>query len=147
MRPAAPDDAPALCELAQRAYAGYVEQIGVRPAPMDEDYQEAIARATVLIAQSGATIAGMIVLSRRSDHLLVENVAVAPEHQHGGIGRALLARAEDVARELGCPELRLYTNAAMHRNRALYARLGYRETGRRRQARFDRVYFAKHLER
>jgi hypothetical protein len=37
----------------------------------------------------------------------------------------------------------LYTNAAMSENLALYPRLGYREVDRRRDAGFDRVFFAK----
>ena len=145
IRAAQPQDAPAVSELVQRAYGGYVELIGVRPAPMDEDYTAAIARATVLVAVHDATLAGVVVLRTEADHVLIENVAVDPAHQHAGIGRALLARAEDVAREHGLSELRLYTTAAMHRNLALYPRLGYEETGRRRQSRFDRVFFAKRL--
>ena len=50
-----------------------------------------------------------------------------PEHQGTGIGEALLRHAEDVARTLRLPELRLYTNAAFTSNISFYTRRGFRE--------------------
>ena len=66
-------------------------------------------------------------------------------HQGEGIGRDLLAFAEDEARRRGCAELRLLTNERMARNIALYARLGYVETDRREDEGFRRVFMAKRL--
>jgi ribosomal protein S18 acetylase RimI-like enzyme len=79
------------------------------------------------------------------DHLLVENVAVEPGAQRTGLGRRLMARAEDEASALGLFELRLYTNEKMAENVAWYPRLGYRETERRTESGFARVFFAKRL--
>jgi ribosomal protein S18 acetylase RimI-like enzyme len=62
--------------------------------------------------------------------LLVENVAVRPSLHGRGLGRRLLAFAEDEARRLGLPAVRLYTNEKMGRNIALYEKLGYEVTGR-----------------
>ncbi len=59
------------------------------------------------------------------------SVAVAPDRQSRGHGLALLQFAETLATQAGLTELRLYTNGRMERNIALYAALGYRETGRR----------------
>jgi hypothetical protein len=56
-----------------------------------------------------------------------------------------LACAESLAADLGLPELRLYTNAAMTENLKLYPRLGYGETGRHSERGFERVYFSKSL--
>lgn len=36
------DDVPAMHDVVERAYGGYVERIGRRPAPMDDDYDERI---------------------------------------------------------------------------------------------------------
>jgi hypothetical protein len=47
------------------------------------------------------------------------------------VGRALLARAEERAAELGLGELPLYTNVAMVENLSFYLRLGYVEVDRR----------------
>jgi len=145
IRPANPAEATEIHELVQRAYGHYVERIGGRPGPMDTDYAEKIAQGQVFVAEDAGTIVGLIVLVTEPDHLLVENVAVAPERQGQGIGRALLAFAEDVAREAGTPTLRLYTHVKMTENLAFYPRLGYEETHRRVDDGFERVFFSKHL--
>jgi ribosomal protein S18 acetylase RimI-like enzyme len=145
IRSAVPSEAQDIHELTQRAYAHYVERIGRRPGPMDEDYAEKVAQNLVSVADEADAIVGLIVLIREPEHLLVENVAVTPERQGEGIGRALLAFAEDMARGAGTPTLRLYTHAAMTENLALYLRLGYEQTGRHTDNGFKRVFFVKHL--
>ncbi len=145
IRPAAPDEAQDVHELVQRAYAHYVERIGGRPGPMREDYAEKVAQNLVFVADEADRVVGLVVLVREPDHLLLENVAVEPDRQGEGIGRALLAFAETVAREAGTPTLRLYTHAAMTENLTLYPRLGYEQTDRRTDDGFERVFFVKHL--
>jgi GNAT superfamily N-acetyltransferase len=68
---------------------------------------------------------GLVEMIPAPDHLLVENVAVLPEHQGKGHGRRLMAHAEAVAGTLGHGLLRLYTNQRFAANIALYQRLGY----------------------
>ena len=46
----------------------------------------------------------------------IENVAVHPDHQHRGIGRRLVAFAEQRARAAHVLEVRLYTNERMVEN-------------------------------
>jgi hypothetical protein len=46
----------------------------------------------------------------------------------------------------GWREIRLYTNALMAENIALYRRIGYVETARVAEKGFDRVYMTKRLE-
>jgi GNAT superfamily N-acetyltransferase len=110
---------------------------------MDDDYADKIDAGQVDIAELDGAPIGMLVLIPRDDHLLVENVAVDPEQQGRGVGRALLGHAERTAARLGLPELRLYTNAAMTENLKLYPRLGYREVVRKTENGFERVFFAK----
>ena len=62
---------------------------------MDDDYAEKVARGLVSVADEAGEIVGLIVLLRQPGHLLVENVAVAPERQGEGVGRDLLAFAEE----------------------------------------------------
>ncbi len=127
------------------AYARYVERIGRLPAPMTADYAGLIEAGLVHVADAGAGVEGLIVLVPAVDHVLVENVAVAPEHQGRGLGRALMAFAERRAREAGVRELRLYTNERMTENLGFYPALGYEETDRRVEDGFSRVYFRKRL--
>lgn len=146
IRRAEPADAPAVHDLTQRAYAHYVERIGGRPGPMDDDHAEQVRQGQVHVAEDGE-IAGILVLVREPDHLLIANVAVDPGRQRQGIGRRLLDFAESRAREEGMPELRLYTHVRMTENIALYARLGYVETHRRSEHGFERVFMTKPLTR
>ena len=95
----------------------------------------------------GTEIAGLVVVQRASDYMLLDNVAVKPDHQGSGFGRQLIEFAEDRARQYGYDEIQLYTNALMHENLAMYARLGYQEFSRLRDSGFDRVFFRKTLRK
>ncbi|TDB90116.1 N-acetyltransferase [Actinomadura sp. KC216] len=128
IRPATPSDQPRIEEIVEAAYTPWAELIGARPIPMDADYAALISSAHVFVTGEGPD--GLIVLIPETDALLIENVAVAPVHHGKGIGRALLAFAEDHARALTLPSLRLYTNELMTRNIELYKSLGYQETTR-----------------
>jgi ribosomal protein S18 acetylase RimI-like enzyme len=145
LRPATAEDVPALHAIVQRAYGGYVERLGLRPRPLDDDYAERVRAADVFLAEDDAGVAGLIVLERYPDHVLIDNVAVDPDRQGAGVGRALLIHAEDFARKNGLGEVRLYTNVAMTKNQSIYRHLGYREDGRRIEKEFRRVHFSKRL--
>ncbi len=144
IRPATAADAEAMSRIAVRAYGGYEELVGGRPHPMDDDYGEKVRQGLAFVAEDGAVV-GLLVLFPGDDHLLIENVAVDPDRQGEGIGRALLDRAESCALELRLPMLRLYTNAAMTRNLEMYGRLGYGEDERRTIDGFHRVFLSKRL--
>jgi ribosomal protein S18 acetylase RimI-like enzyme len=146
LRGAVPADWAAVQRLVEAAYGPYVERIGRRPAPMDADYAALIDAGLVTVAERDGAVVGLLVLVPAADHLLVENVAVDPEVQRTGLGRRLMAHAEEEARARGLHELRLYTNEKMVENVAWYPRLGYRETERRAESGFSRVFFAKRLE-
>jgi ribosomal protein S18 acetylase RimI-like enzyme len=110
---------------------------------MGADYEALVAEDAVSVAREQARIVGVLVLRPQPDALLLENVAVAPSAQGRGIGRALIAYAEERARELALPKVTLYTNARMTENVALYAALGYLEVDRRGEHGFERVFFEK----
>jgi ribosomal protein S18 acetylase RimI-like enzyme len=146
IRPGVADDLAGISDIVERAYQPYVERIGRRPAPMDDDHAAKLRSADVFVAEEGDRLRGVLVLVRHDDHLLVENVAVDPDCQGTGVGRALLAHAEQFAAEHALRKLRLYTNALMTENLAYYPRLGYVEVERRREGAFDRVFFVKLLD-
>ncbi|MCA2188630.1 GNAT family N-acetyltransferase [Nonomuraea cavernae] len=127
MRQAVAADLAAVEKLVHDAYEPWVEVVGMRPLPMEADYGVLIAAGRVHVTDP---LDGLVVLVPEDGVLLVENVAVSPERQGRGVGRRLLAFAEEEARRLGLPALRLYTNAKMASNIALYESLGYVVTGR-----------------
>jgi ribosomal protein S18 acetylase RimI-like enzyme len=126
LRRAAAEDVAAVRALTRQAYAKWVPLIGREPRPMQADYDRAVREHRIDLALLGDALAGLIETIARPDHLLIENVAVAPACQGRGIGRRLMAHAEELAARQGHPELRLYTNARFDENIALYRRLGYR---------------------
>jgi galactokinase len=140
--PASQDDAPAAAALVERAYEHYVARIGRRPSPMDDDYLGLVSAGELWLLRDDA-LAGVVVLRTVDEHLLVVNVAVEPDRQGEGLGRALLAFAEDEAIRRGLDELRLYTNVAMTENIALYGRLGWQEFDGSGEGRYSRVHFRK----
>lgn len=138
-------DLPRVRAIVEAAYGKYVARIGGPPGPMLDDYAARQAAGELQVLEADGDLVGLLVLIDRPDALLLDNVAVAPEAQGRGHGRRLLAAAEAAARARGHARLVLYTHARMHENRALYVRAGWRETGRRTEDGFDRIYFEKSL--
>ncbi len=144
IRSANPRDRAAVEAIVHAAYSIYIERIGKAPGPMLDDYARLIELGAVSVLEApDGVIAALIVLLPRPDHLLLDNIAVHPDHQGRGLGRRLVAFAEEETRRLGYAELRLYTHQRMTENIALYARLGFRETGRGTEAGYDRVFMTK----
>lgn len=131
IRLAGPDDRVAVEALTEEAYRPYTDVFDAPPVPVTEDYRPHIAAGGVWLLESGKRLAGVIVLENEPDHLMIFSVAVSPQFQGRGFGARLLRWAEDRARVAGLPEIRLYTNARMEKNIALYGAFGFVETGRR----------------
>ena len=125
------DDLEAVVALTEAAYRPYTELLGAPPMPVTADYAAPIEAGEVWLRRTPEGLAGLLVIALHPGHAMIESVAVAPECQGQGHGVALLRLAETLAAESGVAELRLYTNARMERNIALYTAFGYRETARR----------------
>lgn len=138
-------DAAALGALARAAYADAVPLIGRPPAPVTADYAAVIAASRVWLAERNGAAVGMLVTRVDGEQLLLENVAVLPAEQGAGLGSRLLALAESDARAAGVDRVRLATNEAMVANLRFYPSRGYRETDRRVEDGFRRVFFEKRL--
>lgn len=146
IRQAVDSDATAVSAVVDSAYSGYVPRIGRPPAPMTADYGKLIATGDVWVGEEDGRVVGVLVIRPADDALELENVAVDPDQQGLGHGRALIAFAEQYAVALGLGAVELYTNGAMVENLRLYKRLGFVETGRRVEDGYRRVYFRKTLD-
>lgn len=122
---ARPEDAAAIRELTRVAYAKWVPVIGREPIPMLADYDLAVREHLIDLLLVDDEYVALVEMIENVDHLLIENLAVAPAFQGRGYGRLLAAHAEELAASLGYREMRLYTNKAFSENIRLYAGLGY----------------------
>jgi GNAT superfamily N-acetyltransferase len=75
----------------------------------------------------------------------IKRMRVHPRFQRRGFGRAVLARLEDRARQLGYSKLRLDTTVMQTAAQALFACEGYSEVGRGQLAGLEVIYYEKRL--
>ena len=145
IRAATAADLPAITDIVDQAYRHYIARIGKPPGPMLEDYAARVSEGVVWVLEERAVVAAIIVLLPAPNYLLLDNIAVSPARQSLGLGRQLLAFAETEALRRGYREIRLYTHQTMVENQRLYASIGYEQTGRGKEAGYDRVFMRKQL--
>jgi ribosomal protein S18 acetylase RimI-like enzyme len=146
LRPATGSDADAVSALVDRAYAHYVERIGMVPGPMTEDYGAVIRDKQVTVAEGEAGLVGVLVLDVDDEGFVIDNVAVDPAVRGTGLGRALLELAEEEARRAGFDSIYLYTHEGMVENLVLYERIAYAAYDRRSLGDFSLVFMRKRLD-
>lgn len=146
IRKATSADEPSVRLCAEDAYEQYVDAIGKKPAPMVADFGSLIASGSVYVAAGTDEEAiGFIVFYQNDDHVMLENVAVRSSAAGKGIGKRLIAFCEEQAKKSGVERIKLYTNEKMSENLTIYPHLGYRETDRRTEDGFNRVFFEKSI--
>ncbi|MFH0132919.1 GNAT family N-acetyltransferase [Variovorax sp. VaC1] len=142
-------DADAVAACAIEAFRTYIPRLGLTPTPMAKDYGAAIANAQVWVAtqqhQQQQQVVAALVLDTTDEGFLIDVIAVLPQHQGTGVGRALLELAEREARRQGHDSIYLFTNEKMTENRALYERIGYVEYKRLVLEQRTRVFLRKRL--
>lgn len=139
------EDQQAVETCVRAAYATYLVRMDREPAPLHADYSALLASGVVYVLASGKKVLGVLVMMPQEESLLIENVAVDPGAQGQGLGRALMAFAEQHARKAHLRDIRLYTNEAMTENLHFYRQLGFEEEGRRAHDGYHRVFLRKVL--
>ncbi|WP_323040373.1 GNAT family N-acetyltransferase [Gemmobacter sp.] len=138
----AADDFPALLDLIRRAFA-YMDGVIDPPSSAHrltvDSLRQKAAEETGLVAFDGDRLVGCAFLRPEPGGMYLGKVAVDPQVQTRGIGGALLAAAEGVARAQGAPRLRLETRVELVRNHATFAAWGFRKSGESRHPGFDRT--------
>lgn len=139
-RQAAPADVPALVALVESAYRGDSSRAGWTTEADLLDGQRtdaagvgaAIAEpdGVVLLAERNGELLACFQLQHRGDSAYFGMFSVRPEQQGGGLGRVVLAQAEQVARERwGVTELEMTVIVQREDLIAWYERRGFRRTG------------------
>jgi len=118
-------DLEAVFALQQAAYAVNRPLLGVEPIPLLADYAHILSTMEVWVYECDRRLLGALILKPRPDDLLIWSVAAHPSAQGRGIGRALLAAAEERARQTDRTVVRLYTGTPLAHLVAWYGRHGY----------------------
>jgi ribosomal protein S18 acetylase RimI-like enzyme len=125
IRRAGVHDVPAITNITKAAYTKWIAIIGREPMPMTVDYSAAINKNIFDLAEINGAPVGLIEMIDEGSYLMIENLAVLPAHQGYGLGKLLLQHAEQVAKAMAIPEIRLLTNAAFTSNIELYQQHHY----------------------
>ena len=130
IRQATSDDAPALLALINRAFA--VEKFFVdRDRITAEQLDGYLATGTFfLLKDDDGSPAASLYFEQRGDRAYVGMLSVEPDRQGHGIGRQMMAFAEQHARALGCSGIDIRVVNLREELPPFYRLLGYVETGR-----------------
>ena len=101
--------------------------------------QKAVDETCFLAVDDGTILGCVFCKVEQPDCLYIGKLAVAPSAQGQGLGRKLVAAAEDHAKALGLTRLRLETRIELIRNHAAFGRLGFAKTAENRHAGFNRT--------
>ena len=144
IRPARPDDAPALVELCasigREPEAWLLNTDGWRSVSEERRYLRALRRhpdAAVFVADDEGKIVGRLSVARdphgASHHVADLGLMVASSHRRRGIGRALLEQAEAWARASGVLKLELHVFPWNEPAIRLYEDFGFAREGVRKE--------------
>lgn len=139
-RLATPADIGAIVALVESAYRGDVSRKGwtteadlldgQRTDPMSVAELLAKPGCCVLLGECGTDLVACANIERRGDVAYFGMFSVRPDAQGAGLGRAMLAEAERMARsDWKCTEMQMTVISVRDELIAWYERRGYRRTG------------------
>lgn len=140
IKPAEPQDIPALNQLINSAYRGESSRRGwtTEADLLDGIRTDENALGTLLVSpgavlltgrQEDDEIIGCVYLQPEGKAMYLGMLTVSPSLQAKGIGTALLYAAETLTRERGCQHIRMTVISLRHELIAWYEKHGYRATG------------------
>lgn len=139
-RPALPADAARIAALVNIAYRGETSRLGwTTEADLLDGLRTSVAEVVGLIAAENSvlllclhesTLLGSLCLEYMGEHVHLGMFVVDPAQQNRGLGKRLLAYAEQVAQQRWKPhKMALAVITRRHELITFYQRRGYRRTG------------------
>lgn len=128
LREATERDIPAMMEVVNAAFeeeAFFVNRPRTHPAQLAEHFR----LGRFLLAHEGSELVASVYYELRGERGYIGMLAVRPDLQRRGLGRAMMQAAEDVLRGAGCRIAELSVVNVRTALTGVYRRLGYRETG------------------
>ncbi len=129
IRKAGKDDLSAILSLVNEAFV--VERFFLaRERTNSEQLSQLFEKGVFLLAEdSSRALAGLIYVELRGERGYFGMLSVDPQRQRAGLGKLLVAAAEDYARQRGCEAMEITVVNLRTELPPFYSRLGYAETG------------------
>ncbi len=123
IRPFHPDDSAAVVQLWTEC--GLV-------VPWNDPYKDIRRKLTVqpemfLIGSSGGRIIASVMAGYDGHRGWINYLAVHPDHQRVGVGRAMMAEAEKALRAAGCPKINLQVRSKNFGVIEFYEKIGFKK--------------------
>jgi len=121
-------DLPALMALINQAFKVEAFFI-VRDRLTPEETHQYFQKGRFLLAEENGALAGVVYVELRGDRSYLGLLSVDPAQQKSGLGRRLMAAAEEFAREMGSHHMDLTVVNLRTELPPFYRKLGYTEDG------------------
>jgi N-acetylglutamate synthase-like GNAT family acetyltransferase len=128
LRFAEESDLPALTALINRAFQVEAFFI-VRDRLTPEEALAFFTKGRFLLGEENGALAGVVYVELRGDHAYFGMLSVDPARQKSGLGRRLIAAAEEFAREMGAHHMDITVVNLRTELPPFYRKLGYTENG------------------
>ncbi|HKP22845.1 MAG TPA: GNAT family N-acetyltransferase [Dongiaceae bacterium] len=134
IRAARSEEAEAIVALIQRAFGEYRGKLRPESGALQETpktIRAVMEKGTILLAERTGRTLGCVSVRRKGDCVYAGRLAVEPMERGIGVGRALLAATEALARQMGSDRLRVDVRLKLRDNRAFFRALGFVEGAER----------------
>ncbi len=138
-------------DAAWSVFAASTAQLGFQNGPWDDDMRHIPAvylepGGEFIVGDDGGRIVAIAAYRREADgRASVHRVAVHPDAQGRGVGRAIMTELEARARQAGIAVLHLDTSIGQIAAQRLYAGGGYEEVGRIVQSGVECILYEKRI--
>lgn len=121
IRPFRPEDEAAVVDLWQRC---------ALVVPQNNPHKDIAAKLAFqpdlfFVGELDGQVIASVMVGYEGHRGWVNYLAVHPDHQRRGLGRQLMAHAENILRDLGCPKLNLQVRETNLGVRGFYESLGF----------------------
>jgi predicted N-acetyltransferase YhbS len=139
IEPCGPQLAEVVHRLTQEAFASHAALDPPSGAGRESvrSVRDELTREEAAVGWLDARPVACMRLTAEGDHLHVRRLAVAPDLQDRGLGRAMMAWAESEARRRGLAAVTVGVRLALTGNRAFFGRLGYVPVAEHAHAGYD----------
>src|SRR4051812_8512909 len=132
IRRAGPDDAASIAATLYKSFlayeALYTPEAFAATVSTPGQIRERLKEGPIWVALQSETVVGTVSVVPKGEALYVRGMAVDPAARGRGVGRKLLARAEEFAAQSECKCLFLSTTPFLARAITLYEHYGFRRT-------------------